>query len=43
MQFHSDADVTEDVGLFEAAAHGRNDLPVARLLAVSKVPVTCFA
>jgi len=29
--------------LFEAAARGDNDLPVARLLAVAPMPVTCFA
>lgn len=29
--------------LFEAAAHGGNDLPVARLLSAAKVPVACFA
>ncbi|HMP56598.1 MAG TPA: 6-phosphogluconolactonase [Novosphingobium sp.] len=29
--------------LFEAAARGENDLPVARLLAAAQVPVTCFA
>ncbi len=29
--------------LFEAAARGENDLPVARLLAVASQPVTCFA
>jgi 6-phosphogluconolactonase len=28
--------------LFEAAAAGRNDLPVARLLAAAQQPVTCF-
>jgi 6-phosphogluconolactonase len=28
--------------LFEAAAAGRNDLPVARLLAAARQPVTCF-
>ena len=29
--------------LFEAAARGENDLPVARLLAAAQQPVTCFA
>ena len=29
-------------GLFEAAAQGGNDLPVARLLAACDTPVTCF-
>ncbi|WP_309622585.1 6-phosphogluconolactonase [Novosphingobium sp.] len=29
--------------LFEAAARGENDLPVARLLAAADQPVTCFA
>jgi 6-phosphogluconolactonase len=29
--------------LFEAAARGENDLPVARLLTAARVPVTCFA
>lgn len=29
--------------LFEAAAVGANDLPVARLLAAARQPVTCFA
>ncbi len=29
--------------LFEAAAAGSNDLPVARLLRVARQPVTCFA
>lgn len=28
--------------LFDAAAHGENDLPVARLLAAARQPVTCF-
>jgi len=28
--------------LFAAAAHGGNDLPVARLLAAARAPVTCF-
>jgi 6-phosphogluconolactonase len=28
--------------LFEAAARGENDLPVARLLAAARQPVTCF-
>jgi len=28
--------------LFEAAAHGENDLPVARLLGAARQPVTCF-
>jgi 6-phosphogluconolactonase len=28
--------------LFEAAAHGEHDLPVARLLAAAHQPVTCF-
>ena len=29
--------------LFEAAARGENDLPVARLLRAARSPVTCFA
>jgi len=29
--------------LFEKAARGENDLPVARLLAAARQPVTCFA
>ncbi|MBW8783367.1 MAG: 6-phosphogluconolactonase [Novosphingobium sp.] len=29
--------------LFEAAAEGANDLPVARLLAAARMPVTCFS
>ena len=29
--------------LFEAAAMGENDLPVARLLAAARQPVTCFS
>jgi 6-phosphogluconolactonase len=29
-------------GLFEAAAAGSGDLPIARLLAAAKQPVTCF-
>ncbi|MBN9507029.1 MAG: 6-phosphogluconolactonase [Altererythrobacter sp.] len=29
--------------LFEVAARGENDLPVARLLAAAPMPVTCFA
>jgi 6-phosphogluconolactonase len=29
--------------LFEAALRGENDLPVARLLAAARQPVTCFA
>jgi 6-phosphogluconolactonase len=29
--------------LFEAAARGEHDLPVARLLAAARQPVTCFA
>ena len=33
----------EKRALFEAAARGENDLPVARLLAAAKAPVTCFA
>jgi len=28
--------------LFEAAARGENDLPIARLLAAARQPVTCF-
>jgi 6-phosphogluconolactonase len=32
----------EKRALFEAAAAGRNDLPVARLLAAAQQPVTCF-
>jgi 6-phosphogluconolactonase len=31
------------LALFEAAARGENDLPVARLLAAARQPVTCFA
>jgi 6-phosphogluconolactonase len=31
------------LALFEAAAEGANDLPVARLLAAATQPVTCFA
>ena len=31
------------VGNFEAAAQGNNDLPIARLLAAASQPVTCFA
>jgi 6-phosphogluconolactonase len=33
----------EKRALFEAAARGENDLPVARLLAATTQPVTCFA
>lgn len=33
----------EKRALFEASARGENDLPVARLLAAARVPVTCFA
>ena len=32
----------EKRGLFEAAVRGENDLPVARLLAAARQPVTCF-
>src|SRR5690606_10932615 len=32
----------EKRALFEAAARGENDLPVARLLAAATQPVTCF-
>jgi 6-phosphogluconolactonase len=32
----------EKRALFEAAARGANDLPVARLLAAARQPVTCF-
>jgi 6-phosphogluconolactonase len=32
----------EKRALFEAAARGENDLPVARLLASARQPVTCF-
>lgn len=32
----------EKRALFEAATHGQNDLPVARLLAAARQPVTCF-
>lgn len=32
----------EKRALFEASARGENDLPVARLLAAARVPVTCF-
>jgi len=28
--------------VFEAAAAGQNDLPIARLLAAARQPVTCF-
>jgi 6-phosphogluconolactonase len=28
--------------LFEAAVRGEHDLPVARLLAAARQPVTCF-
>jgi 6-phosphogluconolactonase len=28
--------------LFEAAARGENDLPIARLLGAARQPVTCF-
>jgi 6-phosphogluconolactonase len=33
----------EKLALFEAAAAGANDLPVSRLLAAARQPVTCFA
>ena len=33
---------TDKRALFEAAARGENDLPVARLLAAARQPVTCF-
>lgn len=33
----------EKVALFEAAARGEHDLPVARLLRAATQPVTCFA
>jgi 6-phosphogluconolactonase len=33
----------EKRALFEAAAAGANDLPIARLLAAARQPVTCFA
>lgn len=33
----------DKVALFEAAARGEHDLPVARLLAAARQPVTCFA
>lgn len=33
----------EKLALFQAAAAGENDLPVARLLAAARQPVTCFA
>lgn len=33
----------EKRALFEAAARGANDLPVARLLGAARQPVTCFA
>ena len=33
----------DKLALFEAAARGENDLPVARLLAAAQQPVTCFA
>jgi 6-phosphogluconolactonase len=32
----------EKRAVFEAAAAGTNDLPVARLLAAARQPVTCF-
>jgi 6-phosphogluconolactonase len=32
----------EKRALFEAAARGENDLPVARLLGAARQPVTCF-
>jgi 6-phosphogluconolactonase len=32
----------EKRAMFEAAARGENDLPVARLLAAAGQPVTCF-
>jgi len=32
----------EKAALFEAAVRGENDLPVARLLAAARQPVTCF-
>ena len=32
----------EKRALFEAAASGRSDLPVARVLRVAKGPITCF-
>ena len=32
----------EKRNIFEAAARGENDLPVARLLAAARQPVTCF-
>jgi 6-phosphogluconolactonase len=32
----------EKRALFEAAARGENDWPVARLLAAARQPVTCF-
>ena len=33
----------DKLALFEAAANGENDLPVARLLTRVRAPVTCFA
>ncbi|MDE2597420.1 MAG: 6-phosphogluconolactonase [Sphingomonadales bacterium] len=33
----------EKQALFEAAARGENDLPIARLLGAARQPVTCFA
>lgn len=33
----------EKRAIFDAAAQGANDLPVARLLAAASMPVTCFA
>jgi len=33
----------DKVALFEAAMRGEHDLPVARLLAAARQPVTCFA
>lgn len=33
----------DKLALFEAAARGENDLPVARLLAAAQQPVICFA
>ncbi|MFA7594780.1 MAG: 6-phosphogluconolactonase [Novosphingobium sp.] len=32
----------EKAALFEAAVRGENDLPIARLLAAARQPVTCF-
>lgn len=33
----------DKLALFEAAARGENDLPIARLLGAARAPVTCFS